>query len=124
VRPPYDFAMFVWYLIVGTLLAFLALGSGLAKLNGVPQVKTLLDHVGATRIMRPIGYFEIVSAVGLVIGMFYAPIGVASAGGLVLLFLGAVGSHLRVKDPLSQVLNPALPMAIAVLVLWLRFATA
>lgn len=116
--------MFVACVIVSSLLAFLALGSGLAKLNGVPQIKQLLQHVGAWKIARPLGYLEILGAAGLIVGLFVAPIGIAAAGGLALYFLGAIAAHVRVKDPISQAFNPAVPMAMAVASLLLRIATA
>lgn len=116
--------MFVACVIVSSLLAFLALGSGLAKLNGVPQIKQLLQHVGAWKIARPLGYLEVLGAVGLIVGFFVAPIGIAAAAGLTLYFFGAIVAHIRVKDPLSQAFNPAVPMMMAIASLLLRVATA
>jgi hypothetical protein len=116
--------MFIACVIVSLVLAFLSLGSGLAKINEVPQVKQLLQHVGAWGIARPLGMLEIAGAVGLIAGLVVAPIGMAAAAGLTIYFLGAVAAHLRVRDPLMQVLNPFVPMLIAMLALWLRLRTA
>jgi hypothetical protein len=41
---------------------------------------------------------ETAGAVGVVAGLFWWPIGVAAAAGVILYFLGAVGAHLRVRD--------------------------
>ena len=116
--------MFIACVIVSALLAFLSLGSGLAKINEIPQVKQLLQHVGAWGIALPLGLLEIAGAVGLIVGLVVAPIGIAAAAGLTIYFFGAVVVHLRVRDPLMQVLNPFVPMLIALLALWLRLQTA
>jgi uncharacterized membrane protein YphA (DoxX/SURF4 family) len=64
---------------------------------------------------------EIAGAAGLVIGLFWWPLGVAAAIGLILYFLGATTSHLRVRDPGWP---PAVVLAVvSVVVLVLRFAT-
>ena len=41
---------------------------------------------------------EIAGAVGLVIGIFWTPLAILAAIGVVLYFIGAVIAHLRVKD--------------------------
>lgn len=53
-------------------------------------------------------------------GLFWWPIDVAAAGGVVLYFTGAVGAHLRVKDTV----NRAVPAVILVAAAVLRAATA
>ena len=116
--------MFALCVIVSCLLSFLALGAGLAKLNGVAQIKTVLEHVGATRFTRAIGGVEVLGAIGLLAGLFVAPIGIAAAAGLAVLFALAVGAHIRVKDPMAQWINPGVPLAMAVTALLLRAATA
>lgn len=116
--------MFALCVVVSCVLSFLTLGAGLAKLNGVAQIKTVLEHVGATRLTRAIGSFEVLGAIGLVVGLVVAPVGIAAAAGLAVLFALAVGAHIRVKDPLAQWLNPGVPLAMAVAALLLRAATA
>jgi hypothetical protein len=52
----------------------------------------------------PLKYFpllaacEFAGAVGIVVGIWWPPIGIAAGIGLVLYFVGAVVSHLRVGD--------------------------
>jgi hypothetical protein len=59
---------------------------------------------GLTGIGVPLGLFpflascEIAGAAGLLVGLWYAPLGIAAAIGLVFYFLGAVGAHLRNRD--------------------------
>jgi uncharacterized membrane protein YphA (DoxX/SURF4 family) len=92
--------MGIAYLVITILLAAMALFSGLGKLRNDPHiVKVIHETVGV-----PIKYFsllatcEIAGAVGLVAGIWWWPLGVAAAIGLLLYFFGAVLSHLRVRD--------------------------
>ena len=66
---------------------------------------------------------EIAGSAGLVAGLFWWPIGVAAAVGVVLYFLGAVGAHLRVKDT-ANLIAPAVILVAAVAALVLRAVTA
>jgi hypothetical protein len=52
-----------------------------------------------------------------VAGLFWWPIGVAAAAGVILYFLGAVGAHLRVRDPNFVPALVLLLAAVAALVL-------
>jgi hypothetical protein len=91
--------MSIAYAIVGVLVALLLLISAAAKLRRSQQ---LVD--GLTSLGVPLGMFpflaacEIAGAGGLVIGLWYPPLGIAAAIGLVLYFVGAVGTHLRKSD--------------------------
>jgi hypothetical protein len=91
--------MFVAYTVIAVLLTLALLASATAKLRRVPQLVAGLTGLGV-----PLGLFpflaacEIAGAGGLLIGLWYPPVGVAAAIGLVLYFLGAVGAHLRGRD--------------------------
>ena len=87
-------------LVITVLLAAMALFSGFGKLRNDPHiVKVIHETVGV-----PMKYFpllatcEIAGAAGLVVGIWWWPLGVAAAIGLLLYFFGAVLSHLRVGD--------------------------
>jgi len=103
--------MFVAYTVIAVLLALALLVSAAAKLRRVPQ---LVD--GLTSLGVPLGLFpflaasEIAGAGGLVIGLWYSPLGIAAAIGLVLYFVGAVGAHLRSRD-FEGIPNAALMLA-------------
>jgi hypothetical protein len=78
----------------------MVLFSGVGKIQRHPhQVKVVHETIGL-----PLQYFpllaacEFAGAVGLVIGIWWPPIGIAAGIGLVLYFVGAVVSHLRVGD--------------------------
>ncbi len=115
--------MFLACVIVSVLLALVALGSAGGKLTGAAQPMETLEHVGAAGIVRWLACLEIAGAIGLIVGLFVAPIGIAAASGLVLYFLGAVIAHIRVKDPIGQMMPPAVLMLVAVAALVLRIAT-
>jgi hypothetical protein len=116
--------MFVLCVVVCSVLAVLAFGMGAAQLNKVPQAIAVMDHVGAKRLAPTSGWLLIAAAIGLVVGLFWAPVGIAAASGLVLYFAIAAVMHVRVRDPIGQILNPLVPAAISAVALYLRIATA
>ncbi len=88
------------YLVITPLFAIMVTFSGLGKIRGDPRiVKVIHETVGV-----PLRYFpllaacEFAGALGLVLGIWWPPLGVAAGIGLVLYFVGAVVSHLRVGD--------------------------
>ncbi|HLV96906.1 MAG TPA: DoxX family protein [Candidatus Acidoferrales bacterium] len=88
------------YLVIAVLLAGLLIFSGVGKLRRDPRVMTVIHET----IGVPLKYFpllagcEFAGAAGLVLGIWWPLPGVAAGAGLVLHFVGAVGSHLRVGD--------------------------
>jgi hypothetical protein len=88
------------YLVMTVLVALMVAFSGLGKIRRDPrQVKVIHETVGV-----PLKYFpllavcEFAGALGLVAGIWWPALGVAAAIGLVLYFVGAIVSHLRVGD--------------------------
>jgi hypothetical protein len=112
------------YGIVGIALGLMVLFSAYAKLTRNQQ---LVD--GLTGLGVPLGMFpflaacEIAGAAGLVIGIWWAPLGIAAAVGLVLYFVGAVGTHLR-KSDFKGTTNAAVMLLASVAVLILRILSA
>jgi uncharacterized membrane protein len=84
------------------LFVFLALGfaaGGIGTLLGVRFYTDILDRVGVGRgLGLLICGLEIAASIALIIGLFYPLAGIAAAAGLAVLMLGALLSHLRVKD--------------------------
>jgi hypothetical protein len=119
----YDAPMFFACVVVTLLLAFVVFGSAMGKLQEIGQVRQLIDHVGMGRWLRALGFVELAGAIGLIVGLFWAPIGIAAAAGLILYFLGAMIAHIRVHDPLGPIMAPAVPLMFAVASLVLRLAT-
>lgn len=112
------------YDILGALFAVMVLGSGIAKLAGVKQIVESITGIGVPLRMFPfLAGCEIAGAIGLVVGLWYPPLGIAAAIGLVLYFLGAVGAHLR-KNDFKGVPAAAFMLVAAVAVLVLRVLSA
>ena len=115
--------MFIATVVVSVLLAVALTFSAIGKLTKNPSVIPMLEQVGVPADKIPwLAYVEILGAVGLLIGLFVWPIGVAAAVGAFLYFVGAVAAHLRVKD---KDYAPAAGLAVfAVVVLVLRVLSA
>jgi uncharacterized membrane protein YphA (DoxX/SURF4 family) len=113
--------MFIAYIIVAVVMAFFAVGSGVAKLQHNPRVVAGVNGV----VGVPIPWFpvlaacEIAGALGILIGIFWPPLGLAAAVGLVVYFVGAIIAHLRVRD-FKGLGSPVVPLALAVATLVLR----
>ena len=111
--------MFITAAVVSGLFAAMLLASAAGKLARQQRQVELMRHVGfPDDKMWLLALAEIAGAAGLIVGLFWWPIGVAAGIGVVLYFLGAVTSHLRIRDPFF---NPSLLMlAVAAVVLALR----
>ena len=88
------------YLVLTVAFALMVALSGVGKIRRDPrQVKVVHEIVG-----MPLKYFpllaacEFAGAVGLAVGIWQPAIGIAAGIGLVLYFVGAIVSHLRVGD--------------------------
>lgn len=72
---------------------------GLAKVAGAAGMPARAAHVGFnSAAYKRIGALELLAALGLLLGLVEAWIGLAAAGGLVLLMAGACVTHLRIGD--------------------------
>ncbi|MEU0969203.1 DoxX family protein [Streptomyces sp. NPDC005917] len=114
--------MFIATAIVSALLAALAVLSGIGKLRKDPLQTKVMETVGfPLDKLWLLATAELAGAAGLIVGLFWWPIGIAAAIGLVLYFVGAVASHVRVKD---RATNAMLPLFLAIAALVLRLVTA
>jgi hypothetical protein len=110
--------VFVATAIVSSLLALVLVVSAGGKLTKSPQIMTVMTTVGFPEgKLWLLAAAEIAGAVGLVLGLFWWPIGVAAAAGVILYFIGALGAHLRVKDKNFAAALILLLAAVAALVL-------
>ena len=115
--------MFVATAIVSVLLAALLALAAIRKLTHQERIVQSYLRVGVPE--DKLNYLAIIlltGAAGLILGLLWAPIGVAAATGVICYFLGAVAFHLRANDAK----NLPTPVALAVLAavaLALRFAT-
>jgi hypothetical protein len=87
------------YAAVGILLAFGVLASAAAQISGNKVILANMTHLGIPVGMLPfLATCLIAGGAGLVIGLWYPPLGIAAAVGLVLYFVGALVAHLRKGD--------------------------
>ncbi|GAA4490179.1 hypothetical protein GCM10023094_52990 [Rhodococcus olei] len=91
--------MFIAAAIVSVLLALVLVFSAVGKLTKNPQQVESMTSVGfPVDKMWLLALAELAGAVGLIAGLFWWPIGLAAAIGVVAYFLGAVLMHLRAND--------------------------
>jgi uncharacterized membrane protein YphA (DoxX/SURF4 family) len=87
-------------LVSSILLAALLMYSGIGKLRRVPRIVQVIHEL----VGVPMNYFpllaacEFAGAVGLVLGIWWPALGIAAGIGLVVYFVCAIMSHLRVGD--------------------------
>jgi uncharacterized membrane protein YphA (DoxX/SURF4 family) len=103
-----------YWTLTALLIAVFAV-SGVAKILNLGWSQRNAEHLGITTTMsRSIGILEAVAVVGLVAGLFYKPLSIATAAGVVGLMIGAVGYHLRAKDGFGKVVPAVATTAMAV----------
>ncbi len=89
--------------VVSLVLAVGMLLSGVFKLVRAPHIMKFAASVHLTPPqLTALGILQLAATVGLVAGLWYAPFAIAAAVGLVLYFIGAILTHVRVGDPHVQ----------------------
>lgn len=88
------------YTALAIVTALIVAASGTMKVRHDPKVTMIIhDVVGVPLRFFPfLAACEFAGAAGLVIGIGWAPLGVAASTGLVVYFVVAVLSHVRVGD--------------------------
>lgn len=115
--------MFTALASVSGLLALALVASALLKLSREPAVVQSYARAGVpARWLRPLAFLLLSAAAGLALGLFWLPLGVATASGLIAYFAVALAFHLRARD-FSHIGMPALLELLAVVALWLRLNT-
>jgi uncharacterized membrane protein YphA (DoxX/SURF4 family) len=116
--------VFVVTLLLSLVLAAVFAAAGTFKIVKNPTSADTAEHLGfSLRSWRIIGWLEILGAIGLLVGLYYARIGEAAALGLVLLMLGAVIIHIRVRDTFKVMSAPLTLGVVAAVTLLLRVQT-
>ncbi len=91
--------MYIAAVVLSVLLALLSLAAGAPKVQLKGDVPNGLVAKGlGTGLVRFIGLAETAAAVGLVVGIWWQPLGIAAAVGMAVLFLGAIGYHVKWGD--------------------------
>ena len=92
--------MQIAYLVITIVLAAMAMFSGIGKVRRDPRIVQVIHEV----VGVPMKYFsllaacEFAGALGVVLGIWWPLLGMAAGIGLVIYFVGASVSHLRVGD--------------------------
>ena len=117
--------MHILYLVITVAFALMVTYSGVGKIRRDPlPVRVVHETIGL-----PLKYFpllaacEFAGAAGLVVGIWWPPIGIAAGIGLVLYFVGAIVAHLRVGD-FKGIGSAAFMLTLAVAALDLRVLTS
>jgi uncharacterized membrane protein YphA (DoxX/SURF4 family) len=92
--------MHIAYLVVTIVFAIMVASSGVGKIRRDPhQVRVIHKTVGVPLKLFPLlAACEFASALGVLAGIGWPLFGIVGGVGLVLYFVGAVVSHLRVGD--------------------------
>jgi DoxX-like family len=106
---------------VSSLLALALAYSAIKKLSHQPDVVATYTRVGVPEDkLNSLAALLLAAVVGVVAGLFWAPIGIAAAIGLIVYFVVAIAAHFRHHDTANAPTPVAIElMAIAVLVLQL-----
>jgi DoxX-like family len=115
--------MFVATVILSILLAAMLTFSAVSKLTRQQAIVESVDRVGFPRDkLDHLAVILLAGAAGLVLGLFWGPIGVAAAAGVVAYFVVTVAFHLRAGDA-AHAPKPLLIGLLAAAALALRLAT-
>ncbi|MFD5752500.1 DoxX family protein [Streptomyces sp. NPDC127033] len=92
--------MYITAAVLSVLLALASLAAGLPKAQLKGDVPAgLQSHMGLSAgLVRFIGLAELAAAVGLVVGLFWQPLGIAAAIGFAITMAGAIVFHTRAGD--------------------------
>jgi uncharacterized membrane protein YphA (DoxX/SURF4 family) len=87
------------FVTISLLLAAACLLPGAAKLTGQAKMRKSAAHFGISwPRYRLIGVAELAAAAGILIGLWWHPLGLAAAAGMVLLLVGAIIAHRKAAD--------------------------
>lgn len=112
--------MFIAIVSVSLLMAALMVFAALRKLSHREDVVASYARVGVRESqLNLLAAILLAGAIGLVLGLFWPPIGVAAAAGLVVYFLLAVVAHIRANDA-ANLPTPLVLLLLAATLLALR----
>ena len=100
---------------LSVLLAAACLVPAVAKVTSNPRMVASAGHFGIPwSRYRMIGVAEMLAGVGVVAGLFWVPIGIAAASGMVVLLVGALTTHRRSGDGPHEGAPALIVLALAV----------
>jgi len=84
---------------IGISIAFSAFG----KIKRIPGAVEAIAHVGVKeKQYNQLAALELLGSLGLLVGIWVKPIGVAASVGIALYFIGAQVAHMRMKDSFAK----------------------
>jgi uncharacterized membrane protein YphA (DoxX/SURF4 family) len=103
------------FITISVLLAVVCLLPAAGKLTGQPKMRKSAEHFGIPwPRYRLIGIAELAAAAGILIGLWWHPLGVAAAAGMAVLLLGALITHRRAADSGKEMAPALLGLAITI----------
>jgi uncharacterized membrane protein YphA (DoxX/SURF4 family) len=107
--------------ILGGFIGFAISFSAFGKIKRIPgAVETLAAAGVKPEQFNRLATLELLGSLGLLVGIWVKPIGIAAALGIALYFIGAQTAHLRVKDKLQNMFPATFLFLIASAVLILE----
>lgn len=109
--------MHILAVVLQSWLLFSMAFFGISKITGAQHQVELFDSIKLPQWFRKVtGCVQLIGAVGLVIGYWYAGVAAWAAVLIGIMMLIAVATHLRVKHPIGKVIPALLNLAIAIAV--------
>jgi uncharacterized membrane protein YphA (DoxX/SURF4 family) len=103
------------FVTISLLLATACLLPAAGKLLGHPRMRQSAKHFGIRwPRYRLIGVAELAAAAGVLAGLWWPPLGVAAATGMVVLLIGALTTHRRALDSTKEMAPALLTLAITI----------
>jgi uncharacterized membrane protein YphA (DoxX/SURF4 family) len=91
------------FVTISLLLAAACLLPAVGKLTGQSKMRESAAHFGIPwSRYRLIGVAELAAAAGVLIGLWWHPLGVAAAAGMAVLLLGAIITHRKAADGIKE----------------------
>lgn len=103
--------MFIVCAVVTVFIALVTFTSAMGMLQGAPQLEQILASVGFGGRMRTLGLLQLAGSIGLIVGLFWPPIGIAAATGLFIYYVGAMAVHAKAGHSRQQMFVP-FPLAV------------
>jgi uncharacterized membrane protein YphA (DoxX/SURF4 family) len=103
------------FVTISLLLAATCLLPAAAKLLGHPRMRQSAEHFGIRwPRYRLIGVAELAAAAGILAGLWWHPLGIAAAAGMILLLTGALITHRRARDSGKDMAPALIDLAITI----------
>jgi uncharacterized membrane protein YphA (DoxX/SURF4 family) len=103
------------FIALSLLLVAVCVLPAAGKLRGHPKMRHAAEHFGIPwPRYQLIGIAELAAAVGVLTGLYWRPAGLLAAAGMTLLLLGALVSHRRAHDTVSEAVPALVALAIAI----------